>query len=278
MPRSRGRARATRIERGLGAEAVADLRRRCPPGPVGPGAAARVGRPPSLLRHGSSRNNRAGSSEAFVAAAGVLWLGEARLGAGQGRRRRRLNEAAALPAFLLALLFGPVRRWHFTLRRPPSGRCAMDHHAIAVPSPSVAPLFYFGRPTPITAARLLRQYSTAGPSSPPPRPAHPRTRRPRNLPDRSRHPFLRAVLQYPRGKRPQASRGRTAPSGGVAGRSASACHRACPRHLPVVFRGTAGGGDEAADQVGGAGEAQLGGDLGQGAVGAAQGRGRAFEP
>lgn len=134
MPRSRGRARATRIERGLGAEAVADLRRRCPPGPVRPGAAARVGRPPSLLRHGSSRNNRAGSSEAFIAAAGVLWLGEARLGAGQGRRRRRLNEAAALPAFLLALLFGPVRRWHFTLRRPPSGRCAMDHHAIAVPS------------------------------------------------------------------------------------------------------------------------------------------------
>lgn len=103
-------------------------------GPVRRGAAARVGRPPSLLRHGSSRNNRAGSSEAFIAAAGVLWLGEARLGAGQGRRRRRLNEAAALPAFLLALLFGPVRRWHFTLWRPPSGRCAMDHHAIAVPS------------------------------------------------------------------------------------------------------------------------------------------------
>ncbi len=129
MPRRRGGARATRIERGWGGgghpcRAVVGFR--------AAGCCCTGGRSPSLLRHGSSRNNRAGSSEAFVAAMG-LRPGGARLGAGQGRRQRRLNEAATLPAFLLASLFGPVRWWHFTLRRPPSGRCAMDHHAIAVP-------------------------------------------------------------------------------------------------------------------------------------------------
>ena len=128
MPRSRGRARATRIERGWGGGGpVAPLS-----GSVRRGAAARGGAhhrccamgPHAITVQVLPSIRRGG---------GILRPGGARLGAGQGRRRRRLNEAAALPAFLPASLFGPVRWWHFTLRRPPSGRCAMDHHAIAVP-------------------------------------------------------------------------------------------------------------------------------------------------